>query len=141
MPQTIQRKPEAPAVVRASALQDSIKVEQLTCSIGAELSNVSLAAAAVDDALLAEIRSLLTYGAHQRTPGLVVGGRQQVAQGREPGTHPSGGGRGFGPHPQERTGTAFPAHRSPYARLAADRAPGVAPADLGRGGGAAHPGR
>ena len=40
MAQAIQRKPEAPAVVRASALQRSIKVEQLTCCIGAEISNV-----------------------------------------------------------------------------------------------------
>jgi taurine dioxygenase len=59
MTQAIQRRPETPAVVRAHTLQNSIKVEQLTCSIGAELSNVSLAAAAVDDTLLAEIRSLL----------------------------------------------------------------------------------
>src|SRR5262245_18916541 len=59
MTQAIQRKPEAPAVVRANALQRSLKVEQLTCCIGAEISNVSLATAAVDDALLAEIRSLL----------------------------------------------------------------------------------
>jgi taurine dioxygenase len=48
----------APAVVRRSALHDSIKVEPLTCAIGAELSNVSLADAAVDDTLLAEIRIL-----------------------------------------------------------------------------------
>ena len=48
----------APAVVRPSALRDSIKVEPLTCAIGAELSNVSLADAAVDEALLAEIRIL-----------------------------------------------------------------------------------
>ncbi|MBS0449350.1 MAG: TauD/TfdA family dioxygenase [Proteobacteria bacterium] len=34
-------------------------VEPLTCTIGAELGGVSLAAAAVDDALLAEIRALL----------------------------------------------------------------------------------
>ena len=59
MAQAIQRKPEAPAVVRASALQRSIKVEQLTCCIGAEISNVRLATAAIDDDLLAEIRSLL----------------------------------------------------------------------------------
>jgi taurine dioxygenase len=46
-------------VVHASVLQRSIKVERLTCSIGAEISNVSLATAAVDDVLLAEIRALL----------------------------------------------------------------------------------
>jgi len=49
----------APAVVRASSLGQSIKVQQLTCSIGAELSQVNLADAAVDDILLAEIRTLL----------------------------------------------------------------------------------
>jgi taurine dioxygenase len=59
MTQAIQRKPEAPAVMRASALQRLLKAEQVTCSIGAEVSNVSLATAAVDDALLVEIRSLL----------------------------------------------------------------------------------
>ena len=37
----------------------SIQVEQLTCSIGAELTNVSLADAAHDDGLFAEIRELL----------------------------------------------------------------------------------
>jgi taurine dioxygenase len=49
----------APAVIRASSLTTSIRVEQLTCTIGAELGGVSLAAAAVDDALLGEIRALL----------------------------------------------------------------------------------
>ncbi len=49
----------APAVVRATSLGHSIHVEPLTCTIGAELGGVSLAAAAVDDALLAEIRALL----------------------------------------------------------------------------------
>jgi taurine dioxygenase len=51
--------PAAPAVVRATSLGNSIQVEPLTCTIGAELSNVSLAAAAEDDALLAQVRSLL----------------------------------------------------------------------------------
>jgi taurine dioxygenase len=51
--------PTAPAVVRATSLDHALKVEQLTCTIGAELSNVSLAAAAVDEGLLAEIRALL----------------------------------------------------------------------------------
>ena len=50
--------PQSPAVVRPGALRDSIKVEPLTCAIGAEISNVSLGDAAVDDALLAEIRTL-----------------------------------------------------------------------------------
>jgi len=48
----------APAVVR-SATGTSIKVEPLTCSIGAEISNVDLGDASRDDALFAEIRSLL----------------------------------------------------------------------------------
>src|SRR5215470_8509377 len=44
----------APAVVRPK-----MKVEQLTCAIGAQLSNVNLGDAARDDALFAEIRALL----------------------------------------------------------------------------------
>jgi taurine dioxygenase len=40
-------------------MKTSLKVEPLTCTIGAELSNVSLGDAARDDALFAEIRSLL----------------------------------------------------------------------------------
>jgi taurine dioxygenase len=44
----------APAVVRPK-----IKVEQLTCAIGAQLSNVNLGDASRDDALFAEIRALL----------------------------------------------------------------------------------
>ena len=49
----------APAVVRATSLGNSIHVEPLTCSIGAELGNVNLGAAAEDDQLMAEIRALL----------------------------------------------------------------------------------
>jgi taurine dioxygenase len=49
----------APAVVRSGALQTSIKVEPLTCSIGAELGNVNLGIASRDPALVAEIRKLL----------------------------------------------------------------------------------
>ncbi len=49
----------APAVVRAASLDRAIAVDQLTCTIGAELGNVSLAAAAEDDGLIAEIRALL----------------------------------------------------------------------------------
>src|ERR1700758_183064 len=49
----------APAVVRAGALPTSIKVEALTCSIGAELGNVDLGFASRDPELLAEIRVLL----------------------------------------------------------------------------------
>jgi len=46
-------------VVQAASLQDSIRVEQLTCAIGAELSNVNLGVASRDPALVAEIRALL----------------------------------------------------------------------------------
>jgi taurine dioxygenase len=51
------QKPPAPAIVRLGALS-SIRVEPLTCAIGAEVSGVSLADAAVDEELLAEIRAL-----------------------------------------------------------------------------------
>jgi taurine dioxygenase len=51
--------PAAPAVVRAGSLADSIKVEPLTCAIGAELSNVHLGVASRDPALVAQIRQLL----------------------------------------------------------------------------------
>src|SRR6478752_738193 len=49
----------APAVVAAGSLKSNIRVEPLTCAIGAELSNVSLGAASRDPELVAEIRSLL----------------------------------------------------------------------------------
>jgi taurine dioxygenase len=49
----------APALVRASSLTRSIQVHPLTCTIGAELHNVHLGAAAEDDGLLAEIRAAL----------------------------------------------------------------------------------
>ena len=49
----------APAVVRAGSLRDSIHVEPLTHTIGAELSNVDLGVASRDPALVAEIRGLL----------------------------------------------------------------------------------
>jgi Taurine catabolism dioxygenase TauD, TfdA family len=55
----IQALKAAPAVVRATSLGGSIHVEPLACSIGAELSNVNLGAAAEDDLLMAEIRALL----------------------------------------------------------------------------------
>ena len=48
----------APAVAR-SGTRGSIKVEPLTCTIGAELSNVNLGVASRDAALVAEIRALL----------------------------------------------------------------------------------
>ncbi|MFZ0841029.1 MAG: hypothetical protein WAM77_26500, partial [Xanthobacteraceae bacterium] len=46
------------AVVRSASL-GSLQVEQLTCSIGAELRNVNLGAAIAGDELFHEIRSLL----------------------------------------------------------------------------------
>ena len=46
----------APAVVRTAG---SIRVEPLTCAIGAELSNVNLGVASRDAGLVAEIRALL----------------------------------------------------------------------------------
>jgi taurine dioxygenase len=49
----------APAVVSAGVRQSSIKVEPLTCSIGAELGNVNLGAASRDSSIVAEIRALL----------------------------------------------------------------------------------
>jgi len=51
--------PASPAFVRAASLPDSIKVEPLTCAIGAELSHVNLGAASRDAGLVAEIRALL----------------------------------------------------------------------------------
>lgn len=50
--------PTAPAIIRPSVRQHSIKVEICTPAIGAELSNVSLADAAQDPDLIAEIRAL-----------------------------------------------------------------------------------
>jgi taurine dioxygenase len=49
----------APAVVRSASLPDSIRVEPLTCAIGAELSNIDLGIASRSPALVAEIRALL----------------------------------------------------------------------------------
>ena len=46
----------APAVI---ATRGSIKVEPLTCTIGAELANVNLGVASRDAGLVAEIRALL----------------------------------------------------------------------------------
>ena len=50
---------QSPAVVRSESLSRSIKVEQLTCAIGAELSSVNLGVASRDPGLVAEIRALL----------------------------------------------------------------------------------
>ncbi|MGW7521904.1 TauD/TfdA dioxygenase family protein [Streptomyces sp. NPDC054783] len=59
MPDTLSSSRRAPAPVRASARRISLTAEPLTCTIGAELSGVSLADAARDDDLFAEIKSLL----------------------------------------------------------------------------------
>ncbi|MEV6734059.1 TauD/TfdA family dioxygenase [Streptomyces sp. NPDC051364] len=59
MPETLRPKQHALALVRPQALRTSLTVEPLTCSIGAELSGVSLADAARDDDLFAEIKILL----------------------------------------------------------------------------------
>ncbi|TDP43622.1 TauD/TfdA dioxygenase family protein [Zavarzinia compransoris] len=50
---------EAPAIVSRGALNNSVKYEQLTAAIGAELLNVTLGDAARDEALFAEIKALL----------------------------------------------------------------------------------
>ena len=47
-----------PAIVRPSVRRHSIKVELSTPAIGAELSNISLADAALDPDAIAEIRAL-----------------------------------------------------------------------------------
>ena len=49
----------APAVIESASLTRSIRVEQLTCAIGAELGNVNLGAASRDADQVAEIRQLL----------------------------------------------------------------------------------
>ena len=51
----------APAIVRASVRHDSIKVEPLSGSLGAELCGVDLGDASRDDALFAEIHALLLH--------------------------------------------------------------------------------
>ncbi len=48
----------APAIIRSSVRQHSIKVQICSPAIGAELSNVNLADAAQDPELIAEIRAL-----------------------------------------------------------------------------------
>src|SRR6187549_1438174 len=54
---TPSKTPAAPAVI--SELSRSIRVEQLTCAIGAELVNVNLGVASRDAGMVAEIRALL----------------------------------------------------------------------------------
>ncbi|SCK37497.1 taurine dioxygenase [Variovorax sp. HW608] len=56
---TIDIPAQAPGTARAASLPDSIKVEPLTCAIGAELKNIDLGAASREPGLVAEIRALL----------------------------------------------------------------------------------
>jgi taurine dioxygenase len=56
---TVTPETQAPAVVASTSLTSSIRVEPLTCTIGAELSNVNLGVASRDPGLVAEIRALL----------------------------------------------------------------------------------
>jgi taurine dioxygenase len=50
---------EAPAVIRSGSLPDSIKVEPLTCAIGAELVNFDVGVASRTPELMDEVRKLL----------------------------------------------------------------------------------
>jgi taurine dioxygenase len=59
MGQKAQAKQGAPAVVRSSVLNTSVKYEPLTASIGAQLLNVNLGDASRDADLFAEIKALL----------------------------------------------------------------------------------
>ncbi|MFE7329313.1 TauD/TfdA dioxygenase family protein [Streptomyces sp. NPDC057565] len=59
MDQTINPRGNTPVLVRPGVPRTSIKVEPLTCTIGAELSGVNLGDAARDDDLFAEIKQLL----------------------------------------------------------------------------------
>ena len=68
----------APAVARSGTL-GSVRVEPLTRSIGALLENVSLADAARDDVLFAEIRALLLQ--HQRPVPARTGHHARRARG------------------------------------------------------------
>ena len=50
---------KAPAYVPAAVLNSTLRVEPLTCAIGAEVGNVNLGVASRDSGLMAEIRALL----------------------------------------------------------------------------------
>ncbi len=52
---------KSPAPARPAIAKTALKVEPLTCTIGAELANVSLGKASRDAALVAEIRALLLH--------------------------------------------------------------------------------
>jgi taurine dioxygenase len=55
---TLEATPTAPAIIRPSVRRHSINVKLSTPAIGAELSNISLADAALDPDVIAEIRAL-----------------------------------------------------------------------------------
>ncbi|MBL1098474.1 TauD/TfdA dioxygenase family protein [Streptomyces coffeae] len=59
MPQTVHPRDITPALVRPGVRRTSLRVEELTCTIGAELVGVNLGDAARDDDLFAEIQQLL----------------------------------------------------------------------------------
>ncbi|MFE7423924.1 TauD/TfdA dioxygenase family protein [Streptomyces sp. NPDC014735] len=59
MSQTVRPREHTPALVRPGVLRTSIRVEPLTCTIGAELVGVNLGDAGRDDDLFAEIKNLL----------------------------------------------------------------------------------
>ncbi|MGW3659917.1 TauD/TfdA dioxygenase family protein [Streptomyces sp. NPDC005151] len=59
MPQTVHPREATPALVRPGVLRTSIKVEPLTCTIGAEVFGANLGDASRDDDLFAEIKQLL----------------------------------------------------------------------------------
>lgn len=53
------RQPAAPAKVSPRALISAIRVEPLTCTIGAEILNVNLGVASRDEAMMQDLRALL----------------------------------------------------------------------------------
>ena len=123
----------APAIVRAASLPDSIKVEPLTCAIGAELLNVNLGVASRDPALVAEIRKLLLQvpravlprpGHHaRRARGLrapLRRARRPPGRRQRPG-EPRPGAHLQDPRPAERPLRELLAHRRHLAREAAVR--------------------
>src|SRR3954463_7884412 len=58
-PETLNPASAAPGLISPAARTRAIRVEPLTCAIGAELGNVDLGAASRDAGLVAEIRALL----------------------------------------------------------------------------------
>jgi taurine dioxygenase len=56
---TVDTQIAAPAVISAASRSSTFRVEQLTCAIGAEISNIHLGAASRDPAMMEEVRALL----------------------------------------------------------------------------------